>query len=110
MLPGKPDIAITKHRIVIFCDGEFWHGKDWDIKKLKIKSNQGYWNNKIEANIKRDNDIDKALRGLGWVVLRFWGKDIVKNPIACVESVKETILQVRIDARPEVQSEDIPGC
>jgi DNA mismatch endonuclease (patch repair protein) len=32
-LPGKPDIVITKYKIVIFCDGEFWHGKDWNNKE-----------------------------------------------------------------------------
>ena len=39
-LPGKPDIVMTKYKIVIFCDGEFFHGKDWDTLKTKLlKSN-----------------------------------------------------------------------
>lgn len=38
-LPGSPDIAITKYYIAIFVDGEFWHGKDFEKHKLKIKNN-----------------------------------------------------------------------
>ena len=96
-LPGKPDIAITKHQIAIFCDGEFWHGKNWEIKKPKIKDNRKYWIAKIEGNISRDNDINNELQNIGWTVLRFWGKDIKKNMASCVNEVKETILNRRIE-------------
>ena len=30
-LPGKPDIVLTKYKIAIFCDSEFFHGKDWEV-------------------------------------------------------------------------------
>ena len=96
-LPGKPDIAITKHQIAIFCDGEFWHGKNWEIKKPKIKDNRKYWIAKIEGNISRDNNINNELQNIGWTVLRFWGKDIKKNMASCVNEVKETILNRRIE-------------
>ena len=54
-LPGKPDIVLTKYRIVIFCDGEFFHGKDWDVLRPKLKkSNNGeFWIKKISRNIRR---------------------------------------------------------
>lgn len=97
MLPGKPDIAITKYKIAIFCDGEFWHGKDWEIKKPKIKNNRDYWIQKIEKNMERDVEIDKQLKSMGWRVLRFWGRDIVKNLEDCVKTVKETIFQVKME-------------
>lgn len=96
-LPGSPDIAITKYRIAIFCDGEFWHGKNWENKKTKIHSNEKYWIAKIERNINRDGEIDMRLRKMGWTVLRFWGGDILKNMPACLDEVKETIFQTRID-------------
>ena len=32
-LPGSPDIAISKYNIAVFVDGEFWHGKDWEVRK-----------------------------------------------------------------------------
>ncbi|MDR0325500.1 MAG: very short patch repair endonuclease [Oscillospiraceae bacterium] len=97
-LPGKPDIAITKYRIAVFCDGEFWHGKDWEIKKPKIQSNRDYWIAKIERNMNRDVEVDRQLQSMGWTVLRFWGKDIKKDMAACVDEVKEALLQVKIDS------------
>lgn len=54
-LPGSPDIAIRKHNIAVFIDGEFWHGYDWANKKEKIGRNKSFWDEKIEENIARDN-------------------------------------------------------
>lgn len=90
-LPGKPDIAITKYKIAVFCDNEFWHGMDWEINKYKIKSNQDYWFPKIERNMQRDKEVNKRLRELGWTVLRFWGKDIQKNMPGCIKKIIETV-------------------
>ena len=90
-LPGRPDIAITKYRIAIFCDGEFWHGKNWDSKKDSIKTNRAYWLSKIERNIARDNKNEKKLFSMGWVVFRFWGEDISKHLNECVNEIKEAI-------------------
>ncbi|MDR0616333.1 MAG: very short patch repair endonuclease [Synergistaceae bacterium] len=97
LLPGKPDIAIPKHRIAIFCDGEFWHGKDWDVKKFRIKSNKEYWFRKIERNMRRDCENERSLARMGWHVMRFWGRDIQKNLTMCVDEVKEAIIQACID-------------
>jgi len=97
-LPGSPDIAITKYKIAIFCDGEFWHGRDWVEKGAKLKSNRDYWIPKIERNIQRDNETDRRLKGMGWTVIRFWGREIEKNLLSCVDCVKEAILQTQIDA------------
>jgi DNA mismatch endonuclease (patch repair protein) len=94
-LPGRPDIAITKYKIAIFCDGEFWHGKNWDKRKEQIKTNQDYWISKIERNIERDNNNEKKLENMGWVILRFWGNDINKKLSDCVSEIKETIYKIR---------------
>jgi DNA mismatch endonuclease (patch repair protein) len=93
-LPGKPDIAITKYKIAIFCDGELWHGKDWENKKNKIKTNSNYWISKIERNIARDIENEKKLERMGWTVVRFWGKDINKKLTDCVNQIMETIYEV----------------
>ena len=55
-LPGKPDIVLTKYRIAIFCDSEFFHGKDWEMLKPRLEKgkNSDYWVKKIERNIQRD--------------------------------------------------------
>jgi len=94
-LPGKPDIAITKYKIAIFCDGELWHGKDWLAKKDQIKTNHDFWINKIERNINRDNKVEKDLEKLNWIIFRFWGKDIKKNLLGCVNEIKETIYNIK---------------
>jgi len=96
-LPGTPDIVIPKYHIVIFCDGEFWHGKDWKIKKLKIQSNRYYWIPKIEHNISRDEKINRILLHLGWTVIRFWGVEIRKNLTGCVNEIMDAIFQNQID-------------
>lgn len=90
-IPGTPDIAFTKYRVAIFCDSEFWHGKDWEIRKSDIKSNHEYWYKKIEENIARDRLVDEQLKLLGWIVLRFWGKDIVENTDNCLAIILKTL-------------------
>lgn len=90
-IPGKPDIALTKYKIAIFCDSEFWHGHDWDNAKERLKSNRNYWIPKIERNIERDKEVNKKLKELGWIVLRFWGKEIKKNMDICMNIIMEAI-------------------
>lgn len=97
-LPGKPDIALTKYKIAIFCDGEFFHGKDWEILKPRLEkgNNSGYWINKISRNRQRDDEVDKELLSLGWTVIRFWGKDIINNTDECVRVIEETIFDLKM--------------
>ena len=64
-LPGTPDIAITKYRIAIFCDSEFFHGYNWEIKKQKLGHNREYWIKKIERNMARDRENDFKLIAMG---------------------------------------------
>jgi len=96
-LPGKPDIAITKYRIAVFCDSEFFHGKDWDKQQLRISNgdNSNYWLKKIQRNIERDDEVNKALRFRDWTVLRFWGKDILNHTEDCIRTIEETIFEVK---------------
>lgn len=84
---GKPDFSFKKHKVVVFCDSEFWHGKDWENKKDNIKTNVEFWQKKIERNIERDNEVNTKLTQEGWIVIRFWGKDILSNVEKCVKQV-----------------------
>lgn len=86
-LPGKPDIAFTKHKVAVFVDGEFWHGYNWDEKKNRIKRNRDYWVKKIERNIARDEINTKELEKMGWTVIRFWANSIKKDMELCVNAV-----------------------
>lgn len=90
-LIGKPDIVITKYRIAVFCDSDFWHGYDWENRKARIKSNREYWIPKIERNIRRDQKVTSALVEQGWIVLRFWEHDIRKNMEDCLNDVLEAV-------------------
>ncbi len=90
-LPGSPDIAITKQKIAVFVDGEFWHGKDWEIKKEKLKNNRKYWIEKIEENIKRDKRVNTLLIENGWKVIRFWETEVLKDLDNCVKEVLELL-------------------
>ena len=84
---GHPDIAFIGKKVVVFCDSEFWHGFDWENKKNEIKSRQDFWIPKIERNIQRDNEVNDKLCAEGWLVLRFWGKEINKNTIVCADDI-----------------------
>ena len=94
-LPGKPDIAITKYRIAIFCDSSFWHGRDFE-KKKPVATNHQYWDAKIKRNMKRDNEVNQQLRVAGWKVLRFWDIDINKNLDECINTVIEAVLESKV--------------
>ena len=92
-LPGSPDIALTKYKIAVFCDSEFFHGKDWEALKLRLEKgkNPEYWLKKIERNRNRDWETDRKLLLLGWTVIHFWGKDILKQTEECVKVIEEAI-------------------
>lgn len=97
-LPGKPDIVLNKYKIAIFCDSEFFHGKDWEVLKPRLEkgNNSDYWLKKISRNRERDDKINKQLLFQGWTVIRFWGKDILKNLDECVKVVEETIFDSKM--------------
>lgn len=91
-LPGSPDIAITKYQIAIFVDGEFWHGKDWESRKERLKRNRTYWIEKIEENIARDERVDQELRAQGWIPLHFWEKDVLKDVDLCLDEILSCLI------------------
>ncbi|MGG7175703.1 very short patch repair endonuclease [Clostridium neonatale] len=99
ILPVKTDIALTKYKIAIFCDGEFFHGKDWNIKKerLKTSNNSDYLIKKISRNIEQYEEIDKELYSLGWTIIRFWGKNIIKHPDECIKYIEEIIFDLMLE-------------
>ncbi|MCR5458683.1 MAG: very short patch repair endonuclease [Acetatifactor sp.] len=95
-LPGVPDIVLTKYKIAIFCDSEFFHGKDWEVLKPQLErgNNAEFWIQKITNTKRRDDEANKKLLYLGWTVIRFWGKDILKHADECVKVVEETIFDM----------------
>ena len=92
---GKPDFTFKKYKVAVFCDSEFWHGKDWEEKKLEHKSNIKFWHQKIERNIQRDKEVNEELLKTGWQVIRFWGKEIEKDLVNCVIKIEDKINEAK---------------
>lgn len=88
---GKPDITFPVRKIAVFCDGDFWHGYNWEEAQSEIKSNRDFWISKIERNMQRDNEVTEGLQKQGWTVLRFWGHEIKKNLDYCVSAILEKL-------------------
>lgn len=90
---GKPDIVFLGKKVAVFCDSEFWHGFNWEVKKNEIKSRRDFWIPKIERTIQRDLEVTAYLENHGWIVLRFWGNDIKNKTKECADIVERTIIQ-----------------
>lgn len=90
-LIGKPDIALKKYKTVIFIDGEFWHGFNWEERKGKIKTNREFWIPKIERNIQRDNEVNTELKRFGYTVFRFWQKEVDQDLESCLKKVLDSL-------------------
>lgn len=91
---GKPDICFKGKKIAIFCDSEFWHGKNFYNGKDGVdrpKTNVEFWKNKIAKNIARDKEVNDYLEKEGWRVLRFWSKDILQNTLWCIEIIENAL-------------------
>lgn len=104
-LPGKPDIVLTKQHICIFVDSEFFHGKGFESgyesnkysslrEQLENSNNSEFWLNKIQQNMERDLEIDKKLQGLGWSVVHFWSKDVIRLTEECVRTIDEIVFDI----------------
>lgn len=88
---GKPDLTFKRFKVAIFVDSEYFHGKDWETEKFRIKTNRNFWWKKIEGNIERDKRVNQELTNAGWKVLRFWSKEIRKNLANCVYTIEANL-------------------
>jgi DNA mismatch endonuclease (patch repair protein) len=89
---GTPDLTFKKLKIAIFVDSEFFHGKDWETQKDRVKTNTEFWQKKIERNIQRDIEVNNYLESQNWKVLRFWSGEIEKNLEDCVAKIQSEII------------------
>lgn len=96
-LPGRPDLVFTVARVAVFCDGDFWHGRDWPARRRRLLrgTNSDYWIAKLKANMHRDRLQTKALQTSGWVVLRYWESVIRQNPGKVAAAVKRVVVRER---------------
>lgn len=103
VLAGSPDIALTKYRIAVFIDSEFFHGKDYAklVERLRQGKRPEYWLSKIDANIKRDAENEANLRGAGYHVLRFWSEEVLKDTDGCVKAISDLIWDIKLQDMPD---------
>lgn len=92
-LPGRPDLIFPGARVAVFCDGDFWHGRNWKQRSTKLAagSNAAYWLAKIAANRNRDRRHSRKLRAMGWTVIRVWESEILKNSEAQTQRIVRVI-------------------
>ncbi len=84
---GSPDFVVEK-KILVFCDGDFWHGYNYASKKKPPKK---FWREKIERNMARDKKVTGKLRRDGWSVVRLWEHDIENSPEKCIAKIRRVL-------------------
>ncbi|MDR0320842.1 MAG: very short patch repair endonuclease [Treponema sp.] len=97
---GTPDIAIKKYKIVIFIDGDFWHGHDWKKRHFSsqeelLSSYSIFWQKKIKRNIERDKEVNKYYHKHKWTILRFWTSVTEKKLNECIIKTIKKINQIK---------------
>lgn len=91
-LPGKPDIVLTRYKIAVFVDGDFWHVRGHqDSPGEQVASNKEYWQKKLRNNVERDKAVNDVLTEDGWLVLRFWSSDVMKHLDDCINQILQYI-------------------
>ena len=103
---GKPDIVFKSRKVAVFCDSEFFHGYNWEVKKQKLGSNRDYWIRKIERNKERDRENDLRLIAMDWIPVHFWGQEILKNLNGCVGAIEDLVLELRVAGCEDEDSTD----
>ncbi|MFS0777662.1 very short patch repair endonuclease [Neobacillus sp. 3P2-tot-E-2] len=92
-LMGKPDIAIKKHRIVIFLDSCFFHS--CPLHGNKPSSNVEYWEKKLKRNIERDKEVTEYYKKIGWYILRVWEHEVKNNLEGTIDKIANFILKAK---------------
>lgn len=87
-LPGRPDILFTASRLVVFVDGDFWHGFRYPAWRSRLSA---FWRAKIERNRARDLRNFARLRRGGWRVLRIWEHQVNGDLEACVQRIEGAV-------------------
>lgn len=92
-LPGKPDIVFRSANVVVFCDGDFWHGRNWRTLRQSLSkgTNSAYWIAKIRSNMQRDLRQTRLLKMQGWQVIRVWETDVKRDPIGTATFIKNAV-------------------
>lgn len=84
-LIGKPDFVLHEMGIILFVDGEFWHGHTMTERKRETIGE--FWVKKIDRNIERDIEVTAALKKMGWAVIRVSDREVNKSPDSVMSKI-----------------------
>ena len=83
-IPGRPDVVFPRQKVLVFIDGDFWHGYRFPQWEGKLSP---FWREKISRNRQRDRRNFSKLRALGYKVIRLWEHQIKRDLDGCIERV-----------------------
>ena len=90
------DFAIPSVKIIIECDGDYWHANPKIYDPNKLTSTQ-------KNKVKRDKIKENLLTKEGWNVLRFFESDIKSNIQKCVDDIEKAI-KLKIQVIKKIKS------
>lgn len=97
-LIGRPDIVFPSVHVVVFVDGDFWHGNAWRLRgmtsfeeQFRFRSNPAWWEAKIRRNMERDREVNEALAAAGWQIVRLWESDVLRDVAVCADHVQAAL-------------------
>lgn len=102
-LLGHPDLVFPSSRVVVFVDGDYWHGNTWRLRGaasleayLDGRANSDFWREKIQSNIARDQIVSYQLATQGWTVLRIWESQINVDLTRYADQVEREVRERRV--------------
>ena len=98
-LPGKPDIVFPSSKVIVFIDGDFWHGWRFSLWEHKL---QPYWRSKIAGNRRRDRLNFQRLRRQGWTVIRIWEHQVKRDPVSCADRIETVVRNAKVEPGSEI--------
>ncbi len=87
-LPGRPDLVFVRSRVVVFVDGDYWHGWRFPAWKNKLAP---YWKQKIDNNRRRDQRNFQRLRRDGWLLIRLWEHEVERDAEGCIDRIEAAV-------------------
>jgi DNA mismatch endonuclease, patch repair protein len=96
---GHPDIVIRSKRLAVFVDGDMWHGNEHRRRGLSsladlFPTRTEWWVEKIERNMRRDEEVNERLASAGWTVIRIWESEVLKDPRKAADCVMDGLRQI----------------
>jgi len=93
---GCPDLVFRSKRVVVFVDGDFWHGRliqegQRERFAQQFRRRRKWWLAKVQRNVERDRRVREALEAEGWIVVRIWESDVLKEVDGAIGRVEEAL-------------------